>query len=68
MCNARQLQAFAAELERLGVPAHDGGRLQTFDCLALPVAEMLRRLHRLPDGAGISAVNAALLAESADSP
>ena len=54
--------AITTELERLGVPSHDGGRLWTFDSRALTAQEILRRLRALPDRVGIDAVNRALLA------
>jgi hypothetical protein len=57
-----EFMAIARELERLGVPSHDGGRLYTFDSAALSGGETLRRLRALPDHAGIEAVNRALLA------
>jgi len=56
-----ELIAIAREFERLGVPSHDGGRLYTFDSVALSGRETLRRLRALPDRAGIEAVDRALL-------
>jgi hypothetical protein len=57
-----ELIAIKRELDRLGVPSHEGGRLWTFDSAALPGREILRRLRALPNGAGADAVNQALLA------
>ena len=56
-----ELIAIAREFERLGVPSRDGGRLYTFDSVALSGRETLRRLRALPDRAGIEAVDRALL-------
>ena len=62
MDSPNELIAITTELERLGVPSHEGGRLWTFDSRALTAKEILRRLRALPDRAGIEAVNRALLA------
>jgi hypothetical protein len=62
----RQVEQIISQFERLGVPSHDGGRLWTFGSSGISGAEMLRRLRRLPDGAGIAAVNAALCANQRD--
>jgi len=62
MFSPHDLVAITRELERLGVPSHDGGRLWTFDSAQLSGRETLRRLRGLPDRAGIEAVNRALLA------
>jgi hypothetical protein len=62
----RQFEKLRIEFQRLGVPSHEGGRLWTFDTAELTGAQMLRRLRHLPDGAGITAVNAALCATQSD--
>jgi hypothetical protein len=60
MLSPRDLEQLVAEFERLGVPSHEGGRLWTFDSAGISGREMLRRLRRLPDGAGHAAAMAAL--------
>jgi hypothetical protein len=60
MLSSEELKHLTAELERLGVPSHDGGRLWTLDSGVLSGQAMLRRLRHLPDGAGYDLVMATL--------
>ena len=66
MLTPQYVEQLLHEFERVGVPSHERGRIYTFDSTDLTGTEMLRRLRRLPDRAGIAAVNAALCANQPD--